>query len=100
MIRSAFIITHHCAIKCTCIVFVFINTGQSRSCSLEGDVQIYQTTSFGSVDNAGRVEVCIGRLWGTVAADSISTPWSEKNAQVACIQAGYSGVLNVVLQRT
>ena len=83
-------------------VFLFsINTGQTRSCPTEGDVQIYQTNSFGSVGNAGRVEVCLGRVWGTIAADSITTPWSEKNAQVACIQAGFKGgVLNVVLQET
>ena len=67
---------------------------------MEGDVQIYQTASFGSIDNAGRVEVCMGGVWGTIATDSIATPWSEKNAQVACIQAGFSGVLNVILQRT
>ena len=67
---------------------------------MEGDVQVYQTTSFGSIDNAGRVEICMGGVWGTIAADSIATLWSEKNAQVACIQAGFSGVLNVILQRT
>ena len=67
---------------------------------MEGDVQVYQTASFGSIDNAGRVEICMGGVWGTIAADSIATPWSEKNAQVACIQAGFSGVLNVILQRT
>ena len=39
-------------------------------------------------------------VWGTIAADSIATPWSEKNAQVACIQAGFSGVLSVILQET
>ena len=39
-------------------------------------------------------------VWGTIAADFVTTPWSEKNAQVACIQADFSGVLNVVLQET
>ena len=41
----------------------------------------------------------MGGVWGTIAADSSDTPWSEKNAQVACIQAGFSGVLNVILNR-
>ena len=74
--------------------------GQSRSCATDedGDVQIYPTNSFGR--NAGRVEICMGGVWGTIAADSVATPWSEKNAQVACIQAGFSGVLNVILQET
>ena len=67
---------------------------------MEGDVHVYQTASFGSIDNAGRVEICMGGVWGTIAADDITTPWSEKNAQVACIQAGFSGVLNVILQET
>ena len=84
------------------VMFMTLHTiGQGRSCITgDGDVQIYQTNSFGSVDNAGRVEICLGGVWGTIAADSITTPWSEKNAQVACIQAGFGGVLNVILQET
>ena len=75
--------------------------GQNRSCFTGGEIQIYRTDSFPrSANNSGRVEICMGRVWGTIAADSITTPWSEKNAQVACIQAGFSGVLNVVLQET
>ena len=42
----------------------------------------------------------MGGVWGTIAADSVATPWSEKNVQVACIEAGFSGVLNVILQET
>ena len=41
----------------------------------------------------------MGGVWGTIAADSVNTPWSDKNAQVACIQAGFNGVLNVDLQQ-
>ena len=42
----------------------------------------------------------MGGVWGTIAADSIATPWNEKNAQVACIELGFSGTLNAVFQRT
>ena len=42
----------------------------------------------------------MGGVWGTIAADSIATPWSEKNAQVACIQLEFNGTLNAVFQRT
>ena len=35
-----------------------------------------------------------------IAADSFTTPWSERNTQVARIQAGFSGMLNVVLPKT
>ena len=42
----------------------------------------------------------MGGVWGTIAADSVTTPWSEKNAQVACIQLGFSGALNAVFHNT
>ena len=73
--------------------------GPTLLSEINGDVQIYQIESFSSVDNAGRVEICMSGVWGTIAADSLATPWSEKNAQVACIKAGFSGVLNVILQK-
>ncbi len=63
----------------------------------EGAVRIVGTPSFGAggAGGAGRVEVCRSGVWGTVATQSGSL-WSEKNAQVACRQAGFSGVLNSV----
>ena len=42
----------------------------------------------------------MGGMWGTIAAESFVTLWSEKNAQVACIELGFSGALNVILQAT
>ena len=74
-----------------------IKTGQS--CLTEGQLRLFQTTSVDR-SNAGRVEICMGGVWGTIAADSITTPWSEKNAQVACLQLGFSGALNAIFQRT
>lgn len=89
---------------CFALVTLFsVNTGQTRFCSpsQEGSLQLFPTMSFSSrIFNAGRVEICMGGVWGTIAADSVNTPWSEKNAQVACIQQGFSGVLNVVPQET
>ena len=70
----------------------------SGSCGRDGTLRLVQTRSI-TLGNAGRVEICVGGVWGTVHADSTS-PWSEKSAQVACIQAGFSGVLNVILQET
>ena len=85
-----------------CTLFPPPNYAGQRFCSPEGDVQIFsQTSSFTGVTNAGRVEICMNRVWGTIATDSTITPWSEKNAQVACIQAGFlGGVLNVIRQNT
>ena len=53
-------------------------------------VQTTTVTAF----NTGRIEVCRNGTWGTFATNTIATPWSEKNAQVACRQAGFSGAIN------
>ena len=71
----------------------------------EGQLRLVETPSIGinehfNANNAGRLEVCLNGQWGTIAADSFTTPWSEKNAQVACRQLGFSGVLNSVFQNT
>ena len=52
-----------------------------------------------SVDYAGIVRVCHNGVWGTICADEF-TPWSEKNCQVACRSAGYSGAVSPILQET
>ena len=53
-----------------------------------------------SLNGAGRIEICANGVWGTICADSQDTPWSEKNAQVACRALGYSGALNSILHST
>ena len=70
-----------------------------QGCSSDGQLRLYQTASVNR-SNAGRVEICLGGVWGTVAVDSVATPWSEKNAQVACIQLGFTGALNGILPNT
>ena len=79
------------------IISLFIHSGVA--CSQSGQIQLTQSGSI-NLPNAGRVEICMGGVWSTIAADSIVTPWSEKNAQVACIQLGFSGALNAIFQRT
>ena len=89
-----------CSITNQCLLVFASNssTAQNNSCR-EGSVRLVQTRSI-TLSNAGLVEVCLNGVWGTVCADSLTTPWSEKNAQVLCKQLGYSGALNSILQDT
>ena len=76
------------------------STAQTSSCQ-EGSVRLVETASISNtLNNAGLVQVCRNGVWGTVCADSLTTPWSEKNAQVVCKQLGFSGALNSILQDT
>ena len=43
----------------------------------------------GPVESAGRVEICINGVWGTVCAQR-SYDWNNNNARVVCRQLGYN----------
>ena len=57
------------------------------ACSQSGQTQLAQSVSI-NLDNAGRVEICMGGVWGTIAADSVATPWSEKNCTSGLYSTG------------
>ena len=52
-----------------------------QSCSYYGDVRLIG----GSNEREGRVEVCIGKVWGTVCHYS----WNSNDARVVCRQLGF-----------
>lgn len=47
----------------------------------------------GDSENEGRVELCVGRQWGTVCDDS----WDNNDATVVCKQLNFSAEGNISL---
>ena len=62
-------------------VLFFPYAAAQQSCSYYGDVRLIG----GSNEREGRVEVCIGKVWGTVC----SYGWSSSDARVVCRQLGF-----------
>ena len=57
-------------------------TTAQESCTYYGDVRLVN----GSNEREGRVEVCIGKVWGTVCNPYF---WSSGFARVVCRQLGF-----------
>lgn len=49
----------------------------------DGDLRL----AGGTTDGQGRVEICIGEVWGTICDNG----WDNTEAQVACRNLGFSG---------
>ena len=49
--------------------------------------------SGSSVDNAGRIEICVEEIWTSLCDES----WDFKDAKVVCKELGYShyGITNI-----
>ena len=48
----------------------------------------------GNVEHEGRVEICLGNVWGTICHNY----WDNTDAQVVCSKLGYlkTGILNAI----
>ena len=58
-------------------------TLEPDSCST-GDIRLVD----GSIESAGRLEVCVNQNWGTVCSQS----WGSSDTQVACRQLGHQAL--------
>ena len=54
---------------------------KARNCFVEGEIRLER----GSTSREGRVEVCLGGVWGTVCDNG----WGVVDARVVCRQLGY-----------
>ena len=53
----------------------------------DGDVRL----AGGSQSHEGRVEVCFSEMWGTICDDISPWDWNTSEANVVCLQLGFSG---------
>ena len=69
------------------ITLVFLFSCVVLVCST-GDLRLMG----GSSESQGRVEICLGGKWGTVA----DVAWNNNAAMVVCRQLGYRGKINIL----
>lgn len=69
-------VVHMCAISCN--IYIVIDE------CVDGNIRLVN----GSRVTEGRVEVCSGGVWGTIAG--VTTRFDNTAAQVACRQLGYT----------
>ena len=72
----------HLYVSSSTALSIFLYAAAQESCSYFGDVRLVN----GSNEREGRVEVCIGRVWGTVC-DRYG--WNNGYARVVCRQLGF-----------
>ena len=70
----------HCQISVFTFVVVFWLAVVPSNCS-NGQIRL----KGGVSQREGRVEICYGRVWGTIC----DTQWDNREAQVACRQLGF-----------
>ena len=63
--------------------FIFIATIEAPANCTEGEIRLYG----GSKPNEGILHMCTNGAWGTVC---FNTLWAEEDANVACLELGYS----------
>ena len=68
-------------LSCQLFFFFIIASVPVQSCT-NGTVRLVD----GPLESAGRVEICINGLWGTVCHNG----WDNNDARVVCRQLGYS----------
>ena len=70
------------SINMLCVYLYFLKLN-AATCS-SGQLHL----AGGNVQQEGRVEICVGNVWGTVCDDY----WNAPDAQVVCRQLGYSDI--------
>ena len=63
------------------------------TCSQPNGIRLVKTPSL-TVETAGRLEICINGVWGSIRTPTLF--WPIKNVQVACLELDFNGGLNSV----